>query len=57
MISAQRTFFPIIKLVFGGQHEFYLFHYNAILKDRITLKSTQSSIEIGSIVVKKHMSF
>ena len=57
MISGQRTFFPIIKLVFGGQHEFYLFHYNAILKDRITLKSTQSSIEIGSIVVKKHMSF
>ena len=57
MISAQRTFFPIIKLVFGGQHEFYLFHYNAILKDHITLKSTRSSIEIDGIVVKKHMHF
>ena len=28
----QRTFFTIIKLVFGEKREFYLFYYNAIFK-------------------------
>ena len=34
----QRTFFAIIKPVFRGKHELYLFLYNAILKDRVLFK-------------------
>ena len=37
--------------------EFNLFYYNAIFKDRVLFRKTQSSIEIDVIVVKKHMSF
>ena len=34
IIFGQITFFSIIKLDFPGRHGFYLFYYNAILKDR-----------------------
>ena len=44
-------------LVFQEKREFHLFYYNAIFKDRMLFKWTQSSIEIDVIVVKKHMSF
>ena len=32
-IFGQRTFFSIIKLVFWGKHEFYLFWYSAFFED------------------------
>ena len=35
MIFGETTFFSIIKLVFGGKREFYLFYYNAALKYRV----------------------
>ena len=38
IIFGQRTFFSNIKLVFWGKHEFYLFCYNAIVKDRVLFK-------------------
>ena len=38
IILGQRTFFSIIKLVFRGKREFYLFFYNAIFKDCILTK-------------------
>ena len=43
----------IIKLVLWGKCEFNLFYYNAIFKDRVLFRKTQSSIEIDVIVVKK----
>ena len=54
IIFDQRTFFSIIKLVFRGKLEFYLFYYNPIFKDRVLFKQIRSSIEIGVTVVKKH---
>ena len=56
MIFGQRTFLSIIKFVSREKHEFYLFYYKAIFKDCILFKMTKSSIEINTIVVKKHMS-
>ena len=56
IIFDQTTFFPMIKLVFRGKREFYLL-LKRILKDRVLLKRTQSSIEIDVIAVKKHISF
>ena len=50
---AERAFFPIIKLVSPGKREFYLFYYNAIFKDSMLFKQTQSSTEIDFMVVKK----
>ena len=50
MVFGRKT---VVKLTFRGKHESYLFHYNAILKDRV-FKKTQSSIEIDVMVVKKH---
>ena len=47
----------MIKLVFQGKREFYVFCYDAILKDRVLIKKTLSSNEIDVNVVKKHMSF
>ena len=38
MIFGETTFFSIIKLVFGGKREFYLFYYNAALKYRVLFK-------------------
>ena len=38
IIFDQRTFFPIIKLVLRGKHEFYLSYYNTILKDHVLCK-------------------
>ena len=43
-----------MKLVLQGKREFCLFCYNAILKDRVLFKKTQSSIETDVTVVKKH---
>ena len=37
IIFGQRTFFSIMKLVFRGKREFYLFCYS-IFKDRVLLK-------------------
>ena len=34
----RRTFFSIIKLVFQGKREFYLFYYHAIFKDPVLFK-------------------
>ena len=55
IIFDQRPFFSTIKLAFRGKPEFYLFYYNAIFKDRVLFKQTQSSIEIDIIVAKKHV--
>ena len=55
LIFGQRTFFSIIKIAFRGKPEFYLFYYNAIFKDGVLFKQTQSSIEIDVIVVKKYV--
>ena len=49
----QRTFFSIIKFVFGEKDEFYIFYFITIFKDRVLFKETRSSIEIDVIVVKK----
>ena len=38
IIFGQRTFFPIIKLVFREKREFYLFFDDAIFKDRVLFK-------------------
>ena len=57
MVFGQITFFSIIKLVFRGKRKFDLLCYNAIFKDGVLFKKTQSSIEIDVIGVKKHMSF
>ena len=38
IIFDQKTFFSIIKLVFLGKHECYLFYYNVIFKDRVLFK-------------------
>ena len=38
IIFGQITFFSIIKLVFRGKRGFYLFHYNAVFKDRVLFK-------------------
>ena len=57
LIFGQRTFFLIIKLVFRGKSEFYLFCYNAILKDCALFHWTQFSIEIDVTVVKKTFFF
>ena len=37
------------------KRELYLFFYDNIFKDRVLFKKTQSSLEIGVIVVKKHV--
>ena len=55
IIFCQKTFFSIITLDFRGKRELYLFYYNAIFKDRVLCKQTQSNIEIDAIVVKKHL--
>ena len=52
IIFYQRIIFPIIKVVFREKRESYLFYYNAIFKDSVLFKCTQSSIEIDVIVVK-----
>ena len=49
------NFISIIKLFFRRKLEFYLFCYNAVSKDHVLFKQTQSSIEIGVIVVKKYV--
>ena len=46
-------FFSIIKLVFRGKHEFYLFYYSAIFKDRVPRDSVEHWNDV--IVVKKHV--
>ena len=51
----QRIFFSIIKLAFWEKREFRLFYYKATFKDSVLFELTQSSIEIGLIVVKKHV--
>ena len=38
ILFGQKTFFSIIKVVFLGKREFYLFFYNAIFKDRLLIK-------------------
>ena len=38
IIFGQRTFISIIKLVFRGKRELYLFYDTAILKDRVLFK-------------------
>ena len=53
IIFGHRTFFLIIKLIFRGKSEFYLFCYNAILKDCVLFYWTQLSIKIDVTVVKK----
>ena len=40
------------KSVFRGEREFYLFYYNAILKDHLLFIQTQSSIKIDITEVK-----
>ena len=40
MLFGHRNFFSIIKLVFQGKREFYLFHYTAIFKDCVLFKET-----------------
>ena len=40
-------------MVLRGKRDFY----NAVLKDRVLFKQTQSSIEIDVIVVRIYMSF
>ena len=46
-------FFSIIKLVFRGKHEFYLFYYSAIFKDRVPRDFVEHWNDV--IVVKKHV--
>ena len=53
----QRTFFSIIKFVFGEKDEFYIFYYITIFKDRVLFKKTWSSIAIDASVVKKTFLF
>ena len=57
IIFGQRSLFSFIKLAFREKLEFYLLYYNAIFKDCILFKETQSGIKIDVIVVKKHMPF
>ena len=45
----------MIKLVFQEEREFYVFCYDAILKDRVLIKKTFSSDETDVIVVKKQV--
>ena len=45
----------MIKLVFQEEREFYVFCYDAILKDRVLIKKTWSSDETDVIVVKKQV--
>ena len=46
-------FFSIIKLVFWGKHEFYLFYYSAIFKDSVPRDFVEHWNDV--IVVKKHV--
>ena len=41
IIFGRITFLSIIKLIFQGKREFYLFYYNTIFKDHILFKQTQ----------------
>ena len=54
-IWSENFLFLIIKPDFQVKLEFYLFYYNAFFKDCILFKWTRSSIEIDTIVVKKHI--
>ena len=51
----KNCFFSVIKLVFRGERECYLFCYYVIFRYCVFFRYTQSSIEIEVIVVKKHM--
>ena len=56
MFGYQRVFFTIIKIALRVKGEFYLFSYNAIVKDRVLFKQTRSSIEIFLNFVEKYVS-
>ena len=45
------------KTCFSRKQGLYLFYYNTIFNNHVLFEQTQSSIEIGVIVIKKHMPF
>ena len=57
IIFGRKTVFLVIKLVFRGISGFYLFYYNAILKDCVLFNWIQLSIEVDITVVKKTFAF
>ena len=44
-IFGKRTFLSIRKLVFREKRAFYLFYYNTIFKDRVSLKIDRVSLK------------
>ena len=52
IIFGQRTFFSIIKLVFRGKHEFYLFSYNGISKIAYYLSRLSRALKLASLWAK-----
>ena len=56
-MKKKKSYFLCNNICFPRKREFHLFYYNAIFKDRVSFKLTQSSIEIDVIVVKKYVFF